>query len=150
MDSLAERRRASLEIFCQKHGIREVAEASGLNWQYIDQAIKKTLLPPKKDGSRSYRKMSDEAFAKIEDAYQLGRGYFDWPSGLLGPDPSKHPPIAVQPSGGFSAHAAALARMFDSIDHADLDTRKKAFEGASDAIIRAVRESLSNTLPPKA
>jgi SOS-response transcriptional repressor LexA len=77
METNAERRRRKLEAFCNEKGLKAVADAVGLNWQYIDQAIKKTLLPVKKDGTRGYRKMSDEAFEKIEDAYQLGRGWFD-------------------------------------------------------------------------
>jgi SOS-response transcriptional repressor LexA len=77
MKTNAERRRVKLEIFCNERGLKAVAEAAGLNWQYIDQAIKKTLLPAKKDGTRGRRKMSDEAFEKIEDAFNLGRGWFD-------------------------------------------------------------------------
>ena len=77
METNAERRRKKLETFCRERGLKVVAEVSGLNWQYIDQAIKKTLLPAKKDGTRGYRKMSDEAFEKIEDAFKLGRGWFD-------------------------------------------------------------------------
>lgn len=77
MDTNSERRRKKLESFCSEKGLKAVAEACGLNWQYIDQAIKKTLLPQKKDGTRGYRKMSDEAFEKIEDAFDLGRGWFD-------------------------------------------------------------------------
>jgi SOS-response transcriptional repressor LexA len=77
MESNAERRRMKLETFCKERGLKAVAEAAGLNWQYIDQAIKKTLLPAKKDGTRGYRKMSDVAFEKIEDAFNLGRGWFD-------------------------------------------------------------------------
>ena len=57
--------------------MKVVADAAGLNWQYIDQAIKKTLLPPRKDGTRGYRRMSDDAYQKIEDAFSLGSGWFD-------------------------------------------------------------------------
>ena len=77
METNAERRRMKLETFCNERGLKAVAEAAGLNWQYIDQAIKKTLLPAKKNGTRGHRKMSDEAFEKIEDAFNLGRGWFD-------------------------------------------------------------------------
>ena len=77
METNAERRRKKLETFCSQRGLKSVADAAGLNWQYIDQAIKKTLLSPKKDGTRGYRKMSDEAFEKIEVAFKLRCGWFD-------------------------------------------------------------------------
>lgn len=77
MDTNAERRRKKLEALCAELGQKFVAEKASLNWQYIDQAIKKTLLPPKKDGTRGFRKMSDEAFQKIEAALDLGSGWFD-------------------------------------------------------------------------
>lgn len=92
METNAERRRKKLETFCNERGLKAVAEAAGLNWQYIDQAIKKTLLPAKKDGTRGYRKMSDEAFEKIEDAFKLGRGWFD---GMGDKTPSAAPPPAA-------------------------------------------------------
>lgn len=85
METNAERRRKKLEDFCNERGLKAVAAAADLNWQYIDQAIKKTLLPAKKDGTRGHRKMSDEAFEKIEDAFNLGRGWFD---GIGAPTPN--------------------------------------------------------------
>lgn len=96
METNAERRRKKLETFCNERGLKAVADAAGLNWQYIDQAIKKTLLPAKKDGTRGYRKMSDEAFEKIEDAFELGRGWFD---GINTKNQSTYPaPPATAPS----------------------------------------------------
>ena len=86
METHSEIRRTRLEVLCEQHGLKHVADLSGLNWQYIDQAIKKTLLPAKQDGTRSYRKMSDESFEKIEDALKLGRGWFDQSYQV----PSKH------------------------------------------------------------
>lgn len=45
--------------------------------QSLDQILKGVLLPAKSDGSRSPRKLGDAAAHKIEDAYKLGRGWFD-------------------------------------------------------------------------
>lgn len=48
-----------------------------MNWQTLDQVLKGTLLPPRADGSRSPRRLGHEASTKIEDAFELGRGWFD-------------------------------------------------------------------------
>ena len=56
MMTTAERRRQKLAAFCVEHGLRVVAEASGLNWQYIDQALKQTLLAEKKTAHAAIKK----------------------------------------------------------------------------------------------
>ena len=76
METHSELKRRKLEAFCEQHGTKHVADKAGLNWQYIDQAIKKTLLPVKQDGTRSYRQMSDKAYEKIEAAFKCP-GWFD-------------------------------------------------------------------------
>lgn len=79
METNADRRRRKLIGLCNKHGLKVVADAAGLNPDGLDQIIKGVLLPPKKDGSRSPRKLGDDAAGKIEDAPALGlwRGWFD-------------------------------------------------------------------------
>lgn len=116
METNAERRRKKLETFCTERGLKVVAEAAGLNWQYIDQAIKKTLLPVKKDGTRGYRKMSDEAFEKIEDAFKLGRGWFD------GMEVQKSSTAPTPPNAAPSL-ADTLARLGELLERASPKTR---------------------------
>lgn len=54
METNDERRRRKLTDLVNEHGIEKVAEAAGLSAQYLDQIIKRRLLPPKRgDGSRS-------------------------------------------------------------------------------------------------
>ncbi|AVQ84593.1 transcriptional regulator [Variovorax sp. PMC12] len=58
-------------------GIRAIGDEAKVNWQTLDQVLKGTLLPPRADGSRSPRRLGHEAAMKIEDALELGRGWFD-------------------------------------------------------------------------
>ena len=69
-----------MEQLCRAHGgVKAVAEMAGLGWEGLDQILKKTPLPRKKDGTASYRALGDLAAQAIEDALNLGRGWFDWP-----------------------------------------------------------------------
>lgn len=77
METNSERRRRKLAEICAEKGIKEVAESAGLNWASLDQVIKKELLPPKKDGTRSPKNLGNEAARKIETAQNLGIGWFD-------------------------------------------------------------------------
>ena len=77
METNSERRRRKLAEICAEKGIKEVAESAGLNWASLDQVIKKELLPPKKDGTRSPKNLGNEAARKIEAAQNLGIGWFD-------------------------------------------------------------------------
>lgn len=77
METNSERRRRKLTDLCAQRGITKVAENAGLNWASLDQIIKKTLLPPKKDGTRSIKNLGDDAARKIERAEGLGEGWFD-------------------------------------------------------------------------
>lgn len=80
MDTNAEiRRRRLAELCADNGGVRVVAEAAGMNWQSLDQILKKVLLPAKADGSRTPRTLGDDAARKLEEVYGLGRGWFDWP-----------------------------------------------------------------------
>jgi len=78
METNDERRRRKLTDLVNEHGIEKVAEAAGLSAQYLDQIIKRRLLPPKRgDGSRSERTLGDSAARAIEGALLLERGWFD-------------------------------------------------------------------------
>lgn len=77
METNAERRRQKLAALCAERGIREVAKRAGLNWQSLAQVIKKSLLPKRKDGTRSVKNLGDEAARKIESSENLGAGWFD-------------------------------------------------------------------------
>lgn len=81
METNAERRTRKLKQLCELHGgVREVAEKAGLGWEGLDQIIKGVLLPPKKGSEdRSPRALGDPAARKIEEAFDLGKGWFDWP-----------------------------------------------------------------------
>ncbi len=74
-----ERRLRKLIQVCAAHGGHvAVATQAGLNPATLDQILKKVPLPPKKgDGSRSERALGDPAARAIEEAYKLGRGWFD-------------------------------------------------------------------------
>lgn len=80
MESKDDRRYRRLKKLAESHGgVRAIAEKAGLKWASLDQVIKKTALPAKKDGSISPRSLGDASAEAIEDAYGLGRGWFDWP-----------------------------------------------------------------------
>ena len=80
METSDERRKRRLASLCEQHGgVRAVAELSGVAWATLDQILKGTLLPAKGDGTRSPRALGDANARAIEDAMDLGRGWFDWP-----------------------------------------------------------------------
>jgi len=80
MDTNAEiRRRRLAELCATEGGVQAVAAVAGMNWQALDQILKKVLLPAKADGTRTPKSLGDDAARKLEDAFDLGRGWFDWP-----------------------------------------------------------------------
>jgi hypothetical protein len=80
METNDERRRRKLSALCERHGgVRALAELTGVAWATLDQILKGTLLPKKDDGTRSPRALGDANARAIEEALDLGRGWFDWP-----------------------------------------------------------------------
>lgn len=86
METSDERRKRKLKWLCASEGrsIESVAEVADVSPEAIDQIIKGTLLPKKKDGTQSARNLGDPVARKIELALNLGRGWFDaddlaWP-----------------------------------------------------------------------
>ena len=77
METANERRLRKLRSLVKKHGRDVIADKAGVNAQSLDQILKGVLLPPKADGSRSPRSLGDAAARAIEDAFNLGRGWFD-------------------------------------------------------------------------
>lgn len=79
METTKERRKRRLKWLSEQHTLLAVAAKAGVNYASLDQVLKGTLLPPKADGSRSPRSLGDPSAHAIEDAYALGRGWFDLP-----------------------------------------------------------------------
>jgi hypothetical protein len=80
METNDETRRRKLGALCgAKGGVRQVAGAAGVKWENLDQILKGVLLPPKADGKRNPKSLGDDTARKLELAYDLGRGWFDWP-----------------------------------------------------------------------
>lgn len=76
-----ERRTRKLEKLARDRdgGLEGIAADAGVSLAYLEQLINVTLLPPKKDGTRSRRRMDDAMARKIEQTCGLPVGWFDWP-----------------------------------------------------------------------
>jgi hypothetical protein len=81
MDTNDEIRLQRLRQLCRETdgGVRAVAKKADLNWQTLDQIIKRVPLPPKADGTASPRNVGSALARQIEDKFELGEGWFDWP-----------------------------------------------------------------------
>lgn len=77
METKSDRRLRKLQELCNTYTLAKVAERSKISPVYIDQILKRRLLPAKADGSRSPRNLGDAKAHAIEDAFTLGRGWFD-------------------------------------------------------------------------
>ncbi|WP_336695660.1 S24 family peptidase [Delftia acidovorans] len=99
MESRSERRKRKLQLLCDAApgGIKAVADAAQMNYQSLQQILAGTLLPPKKDGSRTPKSLGDKAAEALEDELGLGKGWFDndvpLPAHLGGEDAEDHPSI---------------------------------------------------------
>lgn len=81
MDTNDEVRRRRLARLCRETegGLIAVASKAGLSPAHLDQIMKKVLLPPKEDGTRSARSLGDQTARQIEAAHGLTVGWLDWP-----------------------------------------------------------------------
>jgi hypothetical protein len=88
METKDQRRKRKLELLiaATDGGLEAIAIASGCHPNYLQQILRGTLLPAKKDGTRSPRALGDKAAEAIEDAYKLGRGWFDSAQAVPGKD----------------------------------------------------------------
>lgn len=77
METNDQRRKRKLSDLCAEFGIDAIASDSGLSAEYLRQILNGTLLPKKGDGTRSPRKLGDEAARSIEEKRGLGIGWFD-------------------------------------------------------------------------
>ena len=81
METRAERRKRKLialrDQFTARGGHVHIADEAGVSAEALDQVIKGVLLPAKKDGTRTPRSLGDTAARAIEQAFNLGRGWFD-------------------------------------------------------------------------
>lgn len=75
METMDDRRRRKLRALCEEHGIKRLAAKAGVSWANLDQIIKEVV----GTGMENPKSLSTATARKIEDAYDLGRGWFDWP-----------------------------------------------------------------------
>lgn len=75
METNDERRLRKLVAICQQHGRLVVADRAEVNEQTLYQIIERKM------GSRmkNPKQLGDDIARKIEAAFDLGRGWFDWP-----------------------------------------------------------------------
>lgn len=99
METKDQRRKRKLELLiaATDGGMEAIAVEAKLNPAYLQQILKGSLLPAKKDGTRSPRALGDAAAEAIEDAYNLGRGWFDSPQTL----PAKAGQTAEEPRPAY-------------------------------------------------
>jgi len=79
METNEDRRRRKLEALIKHHGAETVASEAGLSAAYLNQIVKRVLLPKKADGTRSPRALADDAARRIERGLGLATGWMDWP-----------------------------------------------------------------------
>lgn len=79
METNAERRTRKLRELAARTpgGLRAVAESANVSVESLDQIIKGVLLPAKRDGTRSARRLGDGTADRIQEALGLPRGWFD-------------------------------------------------------------------------
>jgi len=89
-------------------GLRAVAAQAHLGWESLDQVLKKTELPVKKDGTRSARSLGDAAARQIEAAFALPEGWLDWPFDAV--DYSFYSALSDLDKGAAQAHMESVIR----------------------------------------
>lgn len=106
METNEERRRRKLEALIQHHGADAIAAKAELSAEYLDQIVKKRLLPPKADGTRSARTLAEDAARRIERGLGLATGWLDWP--LDGVPPSLYYALTERERGELEARTVDL------------------------------------------
>jgi hypothetical protein len=141
METNAERRRRKLIELCKKHGgYTAVAEKAGVTPATLDQVIKGVLLPAKQDGSRSPRALGNANAHAIEDAFGLGRGWFDAVE------------TVDENRARLSDQAVTLGMLYDGLDAVGQAKMRALLEIATGGITAPSREhgiSLTETATPK-
>lgn len=120
METIADRRRRKLITLVERHGgLSRLAQATNQSAASLDQVIKRTPLPPKKDGTRSAKALGPTAARAIEDALQLGRGWFDADD----VEAASSPAAAPAPNPAPDSLLQALNVLAAAISNADELTR---------------------------
>ena len=141
MNTNDEVRRRRLARLCKDidGGLIAVAENAGLSPAYLDQIMKRVLLPERADGTRSARALSDQAARQIEVAHGVTPGWLDWP--LEAVDFEDYSALSDLDKG------AVQARMMAAIEDR---LQNSAYEGVPDNIDRkGMHLSVSSNQPPK-
>lgn len=152
METASERRKRKLQWVIANHGgLPAVAKAANLSQAALDQILKGTLLPPKADGTQSQKGLGSAAARALEQAFSLGKGWFDAPDaapatsvtvGDLRHDEEdlilayRKLPEDVQLE--LVRDFMALALRFDSSAHNELEKRQLAKTATADTVTRAL------------
>lgn len=129
METKDQRRKRKLELLiaATDGGMEAIAVAASLNPAYLQQILKGSLLPPKRDGTRSARALGDSAAEAIEDAYTLGRGWFDSPQTL----PARFGNVAEEPKAVYKVDPWP----FSSVTAAQYETLRPASKALIEQMI---------------
>lgn len=106
METNEERRRRKLEALIKHYGAETIATKAKLNSAYLDQIVKKRLLPMKADGTRSARTLAEDAARRLEEGLGLATGWLDWP--LDGVPLTSYYALTERERGEFEARAVDL------------------------------------------
>jgi len=131
METNAERRRRKLTALCKQRGLDTIAENAQVSPDALDQVIKGTLLPVKKDGTRNMKGLGDENARAIEKGEGLPVGWFDSDAPL--PGQSSEPAVAATGAPQPQTLGYYLAQKIDSLPD-DPILRGQAFSAALSAI----------------
>lgn len=121
METISERRLRKLKALVDTRGLSAIADAAGLSAAALDQVLKGTLMKAKRDGTRSAKSLGDASARKIEDALDLGRGWFD--ADDLGASASEMPATPQEESSRANQLAAAIELITNELINADAFTR---------------------------
>lgn len=128
METISERRRRKLQGLVDKRGLAKIADAAGLSAAALDQVLKGTLMKPKLDGTRSAKSLGDLSARKIEDALELGRGWFD-ADDLATANGAQTAPDDSRPEA--DSFTDALEVIAKALTEVDLDTRESVAQWLS-------------------
>ncbi|HCY17159.1 MAG TPA: hypothetical protein DHV21_14495 [Curvibacter sp.] len=146
METKDERRRRKLQLLVAgvTGGLETISVRSETSPQYLQQIIKGVLLPPKKDGTRSPRSLGDAAAEAIEDAFDLGRGWFDSDRPLPTVEPPK---IAERAPRPYPSKDWPFTE-FTQEEYALLDTQQKGLVESMIVQFIKTREPPAKHQPP--
>lgn len=77
METSIDRRLRKLGELCAAYGLKDVAKRALVSPAALDQILKRTPLPERKDGTRGVRSLGDASARLIEQGFGLEAGWFD-------------------------------------------------------------------------